>query len=241
MTVHAVSALRARFGTEIPPVLWSPPDPRVGSESSATPPDIELSDDELAALHVLVLPEVRIEGRATGELGAKLCLARAREITARVVRRAGTASVDLPYCDGSATQLARLVEPLLGAAPAADPVVAASFAAGPGHTALTCGGDAAEIASELRRIGVESESARLIGRAFATCVRACEFTLHVGERRLPVTVAVIDGAPGRIVALSANDGPGGDGWIAIAEGTAHRIGKALRRACEELPGGGWMP
>ncbi|GAA1004492.1 ESX secretion-associated protein EspG [Tsukamurella strandjordii] len=238
MSVHTVSALRSRFGTEVPPVLWSPPDPRI--EAAPPGPETDLSDDELTALRVLAVPEVRLEGRATGDLDSKLCLARAGELTARVVRAAGTADVDLPYCDGSVGTLARLVEPLIGTAPAADPAVAASFPAAAGRTALACGGDAGEIAAELRRIGVESEAARLIGRTFARSSRSVEFTFHERDRRIAVVVAVIDGPAGRIVALTATDGPG-EGWIAIAEGTAHRIGRALRRACEELPGGGWMP
>lgn len=236
--MHAVESLQRCFGTEVPPVLWSPPDPRRPPASSATVA-AELSDDEQTALRILAAPAVALEGRATGDLEAKLCLARSGDVTARVARSAGTATVDLPHCDGSPARLAHLVAPLLGPAPAAEPAVAASFGADAGRAALTCGGDAGDIAAELRRIGTEPDAARLIGRAFATATRSTEFTLYAGRHRIDAVVAVIDGPTGRIVALTAAES--GAAWTSIAEGTAHRIGRALRRACEELPGGGWTP
>lgn len=234
--MHAVEALRATFDTEVPPVLWSPPDPRRTVERATAP---DLDDDELAALGILAAPQVRIEGRSNDALESKLCLARSGLVTARVVRSAGTATVDLPYCDGAADRLATLVAPLLGASPAADPGVAASFPAGPGRAALTSG-DAGTIAAELRAIGVGGEAARLIARIFARSRRSVEFTAHAGDRRCESVVAVIDSPTGRIVAHTSRE-PGCGEWIAVAEGSAHRVGRALRRTCEELPGGGWMP
>lgn len=236
MTVHAVAALRASFGSEVPTVLWSPPDPRRPAVPATAP---HLDDDELAALRVLAAPQVRIEGRVNDALESKLCLARSGPVTARVVRSAGTATVDLPYCDGSPDRLAALVAPLVGGAPSADPTVAASFPAAPGRAALTSG-DAGTIAAELRALGVDGDAARLIGRVFARSRRSVEFTVHAGDRRCDSVVAVIDSPSGRIVALSSRE-PGSDEWIAVAEGSVHRVGRALRRACEELPGGGWTP
>ena len=240
MTAHAVAALSARFGTEVPPVLWTPPDPRRAAESAPEAgPAAELDADEAAALRVLAAPQVRIEARATGALDTRLCLARSGELTARVVRAAGTATVDLPHCDGSADRLAVLVAPVLGSAPSADPAVAASFPAEAGRAALRAG-DAGEIGAALRAIGVDADAARLIGRVFARSRRSVEFTVHEGEHRCDAVVAVIDSPSGRVVVRTASE-PGTGAWISVADGSAHRIGRALRRACEELPGGGWTP
>lgn len=235
MTAHAVAALRARFGTEVPAVLWNPPDPRRTVEPE---PPAELDDDETTALRVLEAPQVRIEGRSTDALGSRLCLARTGHLTARIVRTAGTATVDLPHCDGSADRLAVLVAPILGAGRPADPDVAASFPAAAGRAALAAG-EAGAIAAELRAVGVDGDAARLVARVFARSRRSVEFTVHAGDARLESVVAVIDSPHGRVVAHTTSD-PGG-GWICVADGTAHRIGRALRRACEELPGGGWTP
>ncbi|WP_019202382.1 ESX secretion-associated protein EspG [Tsukamurella sp. 1534] len=242
MSVHAVAALRAHFGTEVPPVLWTPPDPRrVGAARTETHAAAAgFDDDELLALQVLAAPEVRLEGRTTGSLDAKFCLARTGHVTARVLRSAGTATVDVPYCDGAAARFAALVAPYLGDAPAADPSVAASFATEPGRDALRSGGDAGRIAAELRATGIDSDAARLIGRVFARARRSVEFTVHAGERRLGPVAAVIDSPDGRIVALTTIE-PDGRSWTSVSEGSGHRIGRALRRACEELPGGGWTP
>lgn len=243
MTAHAVAALRARFGTEVPPVLWTPPDPRRPADPVADPSASgarsALDDAETAALDVLAAPQVRIEARGYGVLDTRLCLARAGHLTARVVRTAGTATVDLPHCDGSADRLAALVAPVLGSAQPAGPGVAASFPAESGSAALRSG-DAGEIAAALRAIGVDADAARLIGRCFARSQRSVEFTVHAGDRRCGTVVAVVDSPAGRIVARTASE-PGAGEWISVAEGSAHRIGRALRRACEELPGGGWTP
>ncbi|CAM3415280.1 ESX secretion-associated protein EspG [Tsukamurella hominis] len=238
MTAHAVAALSARFGTEVPPVLWTPPDPR---RTAAEPAPLieELDVDETTALDVLAAPEVRIEARATGALDTRLCLARAGHLTARVVRAAGTATVDLPHCDGSADRLAALVAPVLGDAAPADPAVAASFPAEEGRAALRAG-DAGEVGAALRAIGVDPDAARLIGRVFARSQRSVEFTVHAGDHRSAAVVAVIDSPAGRVVVRTARE-PGSGTWISVADGSAHRIGRALRRACEELPGGGWTP
>lgn len=238
MTAHAVAALSARFGTEVPPVLWTPPDPRRDAVPDALDENA-LDADETDALRVLAAPQVRIEARATGALDARLCLARAGHLTARVVRAAGTATVDLPHCDGSADRLAALVAPILGSAPEADPVVAASFPAVAGRAALRAG-DAGEIGVALRAIGVDADAARLIGRVFARSQRSVEFTVHAGDRRCATVVAVIDSPSGRVVVRTASE-PGAEAWISVADGSAHRVGRALRRACEELPGGGWTP
>lgn len=243
MTAHAVAALGARFGTEVPPVLWTPPDPRRTVEPAGRAPsavgDDELDVDEITALAVLAAPQVRIEARATGALERRLCLARAGHLTARAVREAGTATVDLPHCDGSADRLAALVAPVLGAAQPADPAVAASFPAETGRAALRAG-DAGEVGAALRVIGVDADAARLIARAFTRSQRSTEFAVHDGDRRCGSVVAVIDSPVGRVVARTASE-PGAGTWISVAEGSAHRIGRALRRACEELPGGGWTP
>ncbi|NKY20380.1 ESX secretion-associated protein EspG [Tsukamurella spumae] len=244
MSVHAVAALTARFGTEVPPVLWTPPDPRRTVEPGGPVPeqsgaDPVLDDDELAALGVLAAPEVRIEGRASDALGSRLCLARSGPRTARVIRSAGTATVDLPHCDGSADRLGALVAPLLGAGAPADPAVAASFPAAPGREAL-CAGDASAVAAGLRAIGVGADPARLIARVFTQSRRSVEFTVHAGESRCAGAVAVIDAPSGCIVVRTAG-GTGAGAWMAVAEGSTHRIGRALRSACEELPGGGWTP
>lgn len=240
MTAHAVAALSARFGTEVPPVLWTPPDPRraVAPVADAAP-QAELDADESTALGVLAAPQVRIEARATGALFTRLCLARSGHLTARVVRAAGTATVDLPHCDGSADRLATLVAPVLGPGAPADPAVAASFPAEAGRAALRAG-DAGEIGAALRAIRVDADAARLIGRVFARSQRSVEFTVHAGDHRCAAVVAVIDSPTGRVVVRTASE-PGAGAWISVAEGSAHRIGRALRRACEELPGGGWTP
>ena len=115
----------------------------------------------------------------------------------------------------------------------------ASFPAEAGRAALGVK-DAGAIAGGLRAHGVAAEPARLIARVFAGARHSVEFTVHAGGRRLEPVVAVIDSPDGRIVALTARDS-GGPEWTAVSEGTGHRIGRALRRACEELPGGGWMP
>ncbi len=240
MTAHAVAALRTWFGAEVPPVLWTPPDPRRTVEDAApgtAGPDLD--DEESAALDVLVAPQVRIEARATDALDSRLCLARSGHRTARVVRAAGTATVDLPHCDGSPDRLAALVAPVLGTARPADPVVAASFPAEAGRAALRSG-DAAEIAAALRAIGVHADAARVIARCFARSQRSVEFTVHAGEQRCGSVVAVIDSPGGRIVVRTGRESDAGE-WISVAEGSAHRIGRALARACEELPGGGWTP
>ena len=240
MTAHAVASLSARFGTEVPPVLWTPPDPRrTVAPGPAARDEPELDADEASALDVLAAPQVRIEARATGELDTRLCLARLGHLTARVVRAAGTATVDLPHCDGSADRLAALVAPVLGSAPPADPAVAASFPAEAGRAALRAG-DAGEIGAALRAIGVDADAARLSGRVFARSQRSVECTLYAGGNRCATVVAVIDSPAGRVVVRTANE-PGAGEWISVAEGSPHRIGRALRRACEELPGGGWTP
>ncbi|GAB3129273.1 hypothetical protein GCM10027289_11180 [Tsukamurella serpentis] len=235
MTAHSVAGLRTLYGTEVPPVLWSPPDPRRDAAPVAAPED--LSDDETTALRVLAAPDVRIEGRCTDAMESKLCLARSGPHTARVVRSAGTATVDLPHCDGSADRLFTLVEPLLPKAVPAPPEVAASFPAGPGRAALA-EGEPGVVAARLRGLGVDGDAARSIAKVFGRSRRSAEFTVYAGHRRSTV-VAVIDASAGRIVALTTVDA-GGE-WISIAEGSAHRIGRALRRACEGLPGGGWTP
>lgn len=240
MTAHAVASLSARFGTEVPPVLWTPPDPRrTVAPGPAARDEPELDADEASALDVLAAPQVRIEARATGELDTRLCLARSGHLTARVVRAAGTATVDLPHCDGSADRMAALVAPVLGSAPPADSAVAASFPAEAGRAALRAG-DAGEIGAALRAIGVDADAARLIGRVFARSQRSVECTLYAGGNRCATVVAVIDSPAGRVVVRTANE-PGAGEWISVAEGSPHRIGRALRRACEELPGGGWTP
>ncbi|NMD57824.1 MULTISPECIES: ESX secretion-associated protein EspG [Tsukamurella] len=240
MTAHAVAALSARFGTEVPPVLWTPPDPRhTDLRAPDALPDNDLDDDEATALGVLAAAQVRIEARASGALDARLCLARSGHLTARVVRAAGTATVDLPHCDGSADRLAALVAPVLGGGRPADPAVAASFPAEAGRAALRAG-DAGEIGAALRATGVDADAARLIGRIFARSQRSVEFTLYAGDHRCAVVVAVIDAPSGRVVVRTASE-PGTGAWISVADGSAHRIGRALRRACEELPGGGWTP
>ncbi|TWS19157.1 hypothetical protein FK529_11625 [Tsukamurella asaccharolytica] len=238
MTAHPVAALSARFGTEVPAVLWTPPDPRRTVEP-ALEARAELDADEAAALDVLAAPQVRLEARATGPLDTRLSLARSGHLTARVVRVAGTATVDLPHCDGSAERLAALVAPVLGTMPPADPAVAASFPGDAGRAALRAG-DAGEIGAALRAIGVDADAARLIGRVFARSQRSVEFTVHAADHRCPAVVAVIDSPSGRVVVRTASE-PGAGAWISVAEGSAHRIGRALRRACEELPGGGWTP
>ena len=66
MTAHAVASLSARFGTEVPPVLWTPPDPRrTVAPGPAARDEPELDADEASALDVLAAPQVRIEARAT--------------------------------------------------------------------------------------------------------------------------------------------------------------------------------
>ncbi|BDD83925.1 hypothetical protein TPB0596_36880 [Tsukamurella pulmonis] len=241
MIAHSVAELSSRFGTEVPAVLWTPPDPRRTAEpvTGLPPGDTDLELDEITALGVLAAPQVRIEARATGALDSRLCLARSGHLTARVVRAAGTATVDLPHCDGTADRLAALVAPVLGPSSPAEPAVAASFPAERGREALRAG-DAGEIAAALRAIGTDSDAARLIGRVFARSQRSVEFTVHVGDQRCDAVVAVIDSPSGRVVVRTATE-PGAGAWISVAEGSAHRIGRALRRACEELPGGGWTP
>ncbi|WP_158636116.1 ESX secretion-associated protein EspG [Tsukamurella sputi] len=241
MNTRSVAELSARFGTEVPAVLWTPPDPRRGPGPIADEPAAggELDGDEITALEVLSAPQVRIEARATGTMDARLCLARSGHLTARVVRAAGTATVDLPHCDGTADRLAVLVAPVLGTASPADPAVAASFPAEAGRAALRAG-DEGEIAAALRAIGVDADAARLIGRVFARSRRSVEFTVHAGAHRCGSVVAVIDSPAGRVVVRTAGE-PDAGTWISVAEGSAHRIGRALRRACEELPGGGWTP
>ncbi|KXO96316.1 ESX secretion-associated protein EspG [Tsukamurella pseudospumae] len=247
MSAHAVAALRARFGTEVPPVLWTPPDPRrtVDSDEPAlgrpaqAEQDDGLDDDELAALGVLAAPQVRIEGRSSDALGSRLCLARSGLSTARVIRSAGTATVDLPHCDGSADRLGVLVAPLLGAGVPADPAVAACLPAAAGMEALSAG-EASAVAAGLRAIGVAADPARLIAKVFTRSRRSVEFTVHAGESRCAGVVAVIDAPSGRVVVRTAG-GSGAGAFMAVAEGSTHRIGRALRSACEELPGGGWTP
>lgn len=240
MNARPVAVLSARCGTEVPPVLWTPPDPRrTASPSSAERDEVDLDIDEITALGVLAAPEVRIEGRVTGAMDTRLCLARAGYVTARVVCAAGTATLDLPHCDGTADRLATLVAPALGAASPADQAVAASFPADAGRAALRAG-DQGEIAAALRAIGVDPDPARLIGRVFARSQRSAEFTVHAGGQRCGAVVAVIDSPTGRVVVRTSKE-PGAEGWVSVAEGSTHRIGRALRRACEELPGGGWTP
>lgn len=234
MTAHAVASLSARFGTEVPPVLWTPPDPRrTVAPGPAARDEPELDADEASALDVLAAPQVRIEARATGSWTPGCAwpgwgTSRRGSCAPRAPRPSTCRTATAPPTDWPRSSRPCWVGAARGSR-------CCGVLPGRGGAAALRAGDAGEIGAALRAIGVDADAARLIGRVFARSQRSVECTLYAGGNRCATVVAVIDSPAGRVVVRTANE-PGAGEWISVAEGSPHRIGRALRRACEELPG-----
>ncbi|MDF0531748.1 ESX secretion-associated protein EspG [Tsukamurella sp. 8F] len=231
---YTVGRVSGPAADELPSSLWLAP----GSRSAAGParePDAGTRN----ALALLAAAEVRLEVRVADPLGTHLCLGRSGETTVRAVRRGATLTVDFPHCDGTAVRLYRLVEAALPEVWGAERCATACFPTEEGVEVLSCD-DASRMAAGLRSLAVPAAAASRLAHVLTRAETAVECTLEAAGRPLRSTVAVIDAPVGRVVATTA---PAADGrlWTAVAEGSAHRIGLALRRACEELPGGAWLP
>ncbi|MFC7753909.1 ESX secretion-associated protein EspG [Tsukamurella soli] len=195
---------------------------------------------------------MRLEARVADPLGTRLVLARRGDQVARAVRRGAIVTVDRPHCDGTGARLAALIEPALPRVWCADHCAPASFPSDDGVELLAVAAargrsdgsarapDHSRVAAGLRALGVPAPAAAQVGRVLAHADCATEMTLAAGDRLLRSTVVVIDSPSGRVVATTV---PAADGrlWTSIAEGSAHRIGQGLQRACEELPAGAWLP
>ncbi len=249
---YTVGRLQAAIDGELPPALWLDPVYGPPNELGASAEwNCGAVDPEgQSSLAILAAPEVRIEARAADPFGTRLVLARRGEVTVRAVRSAQTVTVDRPHCDGSGARLAVLVSQALPVVWCANHCPPVSFPTDDGVELLTwcrtrAGDDASrpdssQLAAGLRGLGVASVAAAKLSGVLAHAETATEVTLAASGRILRSVVAVIDSPRGRVVATTA---PASDGrlWTTVSEGSVHRIGQALRRACEELPGGAWLP